>query len=282
MLSRLKKFFQLPVWFLKNLWRQFNQDNCFVLAASLSYTTLLALIPLLATSLIFIKAFPAFQNLEGQLENFVLSHFVAGSAELIQAHIHQFLEQTLKLSALGSLFLLVTSVLLIFTMEKTFNHIWKTTVHRKGVPTFFMYWGILTLLPVFIALGLAIINYIVNWSLMIELTKFVFFKTLLSNLVGYFLTIIVFFFLYLSLPNCKVKVSCAFIGSVFAALLLGGAKEFFSIYIRYFSNYEFIYGSLAAIPLFLVWLYIIWLIILLGVETTYVLQKLKYHEPSST
>src|SRR6185312_1826261 len=113
-------------------WLQFQHDACFTWAASLSYTMLLSLVPLLASSLVLIKGIPAFKSLEGQLEQFLLSHFVAGSAQAIQAYLHQFLQQALTLSAMGSLFLLMTSVLLIFSMEKAFNHIWKTPSHRRG------------------------------------------------------------------------------------------------------------------------------------------------------
>ncbi len=270
MLAWIKKIFQLCWVFSQRFLAQLDRDACFVWAASLSYTTLLSLIPLLASSLALIKAFPAFKHFEGQLEAFLVDHFVAGSVETIQVYLHQFLQQALTLSMVGSAFLLITAVLLIFSMEKAFNHIWRTRSHRRGVAAFLMYWGILTLLPVLIALGLALVKYITSFTLWETV------YTTFSVIISFGLTGLAFVFLYTSVPNCKVKIRYALVGGFMAAFLFECAKRIFAVYIRYSSSYEVIYGSVAVIPLFLVWLYIVWLIILFGVEVTYTLQHKTY------
>lgn len=273
MLARIKNFFQFSWIVWQTFWMQFRQDACFVWAASLSYTTLLSLVPLLASSLVMLKAFPAFKNFEGQIEQFLVNHFLAGSAEAIQIYLHQFLQKALTLSAMSSLILLVTAVLLIFSMEKAFNHIWKTRSHRRGVSAFLMYWGILTLLPVLIGLGLALVKYIAQLPILqiVEPPHLLF-----SSFISYSFTWFAFVFLYVGVPNCKVKIRYAFFGGAVSALLFECAKSGFSVYIRYFSSYEVIYGSVAAIPLFLTWLYIAWLIVLFGVEMTHMLQYKTY------
>lgn len=192
MLTRVKKFFQNTWVFSRVLYVSFQRDDCFTWAASLSYTTLLSLVPLLASSLVLIKAFPAFQGFEDQLESFLLSHFVAGSAQAIQLYLHQFLQQALTLSAMGSFFLLITAVLLIFSMEKAFNYIWKTPSHRHGVSAFLMYWGVLTLLPMVIALGLGLAQYLNSLLIVQEATK----SETLSILISYLLTWLTFVFIY--------------------------------------------------------------------------------------
>lgn len=256
---------------------QFQHDACFVWAASLSYTSLLSLVPLIASSLVIIKAFPAFKSFEGQIEQFLVNHFVAGSAETIQTYLHEFLQKALTLSAMSSLILLGTAVLLIFSMEKAFNHIWKTQSHRRGISAFLMYWGILTLLPVLVGGGLALVNYITSFSIFRSATEQPqAFFSYFSSSISYGFTWLAFLFLYTSVPNCKVKIPYALVGSAIASVLFECAKIGFSVYIRFFSSYEVIYGSVAVIPLFLIWLYIAWLIVLFGVEVTRMLQLKTY------
>lgn len=274
MLARIKKFFLLFLVIFRAFCAQFHHDHCFVWAASLSYTTLLSLVPLLASSLVLIKAFPAFKSFEGQIEQFLMNHFLAGSAAAIQSYLHQFLQKALSLSAMSSLALFVTAVLLIFSMEKAFNHIWKTHSHRRGVTAFLMYWGILTLLPILIGLGLALVKYITALPMLRTFSEGP--HLIFSSCISYVLTWFAFVFLYTSVPNCKVKVQYALLAGAMSAVLFECAKIGFSVYIQYFSSYEIIYGSVAVIPLFLIWLYIAWLIVLLGVEITYMLQHKTY------
>lgn len=254
MLKRFWKFWQ-------QVMVQFYQDDCLNRAASLAYTTLLSLVPLLTVSFSVLTAFPVFKGLAKNLKDFIFQHFVATSAQTAQQYLDLFIEKTSSLTAFGMLFLLIMAVLLVFSMEQAFNLIWRVKKRREDISAFFTYWGVITLVPILISIGIAITSYLLSLPV------------LSASGIPYLMTYIAFAVLYLALPNCKVPLRSALIAALPATILFELSKKAFTFYIVHLTSLEIIYGALATIPIFLIWLYISWLVILFGGVISYVVTK---------
>lgn len=255
------------------IWKEFFRCDCLNKAASLSYTTLLSLVPLLTVSFSALTFFPVFDKLKLNIQNIIIDNFVTASAQSIQQYLHMFINQADKLSVIGMGFLLVTAILLILSMEKIFNTIWRVKINRHGIMAFFIYWFAIILIPVVIALVMFGINYILSmpWIVAYKSTYVIPFFTFTVPHVGFFVAV---FLLYISLPNCKVPVFSALFSALIATILFELARNGFVLYIKYLSDYQLIYGAAASVPIFLIWIYLSWLLILFGVVINYVLANL--------
>lgn len=251
--------------------KQFASDACFTRAAALAYTTLLAVVPLMTVSLALLSAFPVFQDGAQKIQNFVFSNFVTGSADIIQQHLQSFVESARHLSPTGLFFLVVTAVMMIFNMETDFNAIWRVKKRRHGVSAFLIYWAVLTLVPISIGVGIAVSANFAALPLVVEMGEVFKIKALLLQGLPNLITWLSFTILYVTLPNCVVRVRHAIWGGLVAMILFSWAKFGFGWYLIHFPSYELLYGALATIPIFLVWLYLTWLIILFGTIVTYVI-----------
>ncbi len=260
---------------LKRIWHfwhavvlGFINDGCLSRAAALAYTAILSIVPLMTLSFTLLKAFPVFKGINEKIQAFVFSNFVASSASVVQAHLQSFTERVSNLSAPGLLFLFVTAVLMIFNMEAAFNVIWKVKEKRHGVQAFLMYWAVLTLLPILIGVGFAMSSYFTTLKIFADATASFGLEPLIFKVAPYFLTFLAFSLIYTTVPNCKVKFRHAVVGGIVATALFEFAKWGFALYITTFPTYELLYGALAAIPIFLVWVYMSWLVILFGAQVS--------------
>lgn len=256
--------------YIDRMIRQFLNDACLTRAAALAYTTLLALVPLMTVSLALLSAFPVFQDGAQKIQNFVFSNFVAGSADIIQQHLQSFVDSARHLSPTGLFFLVVTAIMMIFNMESDFNAIWKVKQRRHGVSAFLIYWAVLTLLPISVGVGIAVSTNLAAIPIVVEMGEVLKIKTLLLRCLPNLITWLAFTILYVTLPNCVVKIRHAIWGGLVAMILFSWAKFGFSWYLVHFPSYELLYGALATIPIFLLWLYMTWLIILFGAIVTFV------------
>ena len=246
--------------FLKTLYDRFFEDGCTYRAAALTYTSLLSLVPLMTVSFAIFAAFPVFRDLSSQIQNFIFSHFIAASGEVIQQYLAKFVAQTKNLSAIGSVFLVVTAVLMMFNMEQAFNAIWKVKSRRKGLTTFMTYWAVLTLSPIFIGISIILSTYLTNLPFVSTAAQTFNFLAIFP----FILNLLFFMLLYTMVPNTTVPLRYAFIGALVATILFTVAKAGFGYYVSHFPTYILLYGALATIPLFLIWLYVMWTIILFG------------------
>lgn len=269
MQAMLKKTLHSFYQFCAGVVTEFDKSSCATRAASLAYTTLLSLVPLMSVGLAIISAFPVYQKYGKQIQDFIFSNFVAGSADIVQQQLSSFTAQAAQLSATGMLFLLLTAVLMIFTMENTFNIIWHVKERRHGVTAFLMYWAVLTLMPILIGAGFAVSSYFLTMPLFTETPELI--KRPLLQSFPYILTWAAFCFIYVALPNKKIYFRHAIVGSFVAMTFFELAKYGFGLYILHFPTYQLIYGALASVPIFLVWVYVSWMIILFGAIISYVL-----------
>jgi membrane protein len=264
----MHKLLKLP----REIYLRFHQDGCTSRAASLAFTTLLSIVPLLTVSFFLLTLLPISQKLAATIQNFVFQNFVPASAEIIQYHLTQFVHHTSKLSAIGTLFLFATAILMVFNLERAFNIIWRAKKQRSFLSAFVMYWAVLTLTPILIGLGLAISTYLFSLPLISTAARVLGLKEIIFIATPYISTFVAFTVLYLAVPNCKVSWRYALIGGFVATILFELAKLAFVLYITHFPVYRLLYGALSAIPIFLVWIYLCWLIILFGAVVTAVLE----------
>jgi membrane protein len=256
---------QSAVAFARHVWRRFNADQCTRTAAALTYLSLFAVVPLLTVVFAMMSMVPAFSQTGAEVQAFVFSHFLPSSGQEIQTYLLKFSEQARELTGIGIAFLIATAVLMLTRIEKEFNAIWRTRGNRTGLSSFLRYWAILSLGPLFIGLAIGISTYLASLHMLfVEVDIFGLHKLLLVT-APYVLTAAAFTLLFAAIPNCHVPLQHALLGGAVSALCFEIAKYVFA---RVMANasYQLIYGTFAAIPLFLLWIYTSWVIVLAGAE----------------
>ena len=245
-------------WFtLQRFWG----DRCPQAAAALTYTALLALVPLTTITVGILSAFPAFDEVMGRAQTFAFDNFVPQVGQVVQEHLEGFAQNAGRLTTLGVLALLITAVLLLATIEAAFNNIWRVRESRPWLVRLLSFWAILTLTPLLFGASISVTNQLFSGTdfegniPMLEYTRGAF--PLLFQWVG-------FSALYWIIPNRPIRGGDAIVGGAVAAVLLELSKSGFAYYLSAFPAYQTIYGALATIPTFLVWLYLAWSMILFG------------------
>lgn len=258
--------------FARIVWRRFDEDRCLQIASSLTFTTLLAIVPIITVALTLISAFPVFRELLGHIEQFLRQNMLPESAETVAAYTQQFTENAARLTAVGLIFLFVTAMIVLMTIDRAFNQIWRVPRPRTLVQRVFIYWALLTVGPILIGASLSLTSWVVSLSL--GLVKDVPYAALvLLKIVPILLTGLAFALLYITLPNRRVLVRDALSGGFLAALAFEGMKQGFAIYITHFPTYKLVYGAFASAPIFLLWVYLSWLVVLFGAVSAAVMPE---------
>lgn len=251
--------------FWRFLGQRFLADRGANNAAALTYTTLFAVVPMMTLTFSMLSAVPAFQGMGEQIQGFIFRNFVPSSGETVQHYLRDFTAQARQLTWIGGVLLAVTAFWMLVTVEKAFNTIWRVRQPRRGVSSFLLYWAILSLGPILLGAGFAISTYITSLSLISGPEALLGAKTLLGFMPLLF-GVAAFTLLYATVPNARVPLSRACLGGLFTAGLFEAAKALFALYVRLFPGYQLIYGAFATVPLFLLWIYLSWLIVLFGAE----------------
>ena len=256
--------FSRVIPFLLLVRRRFREDRCVQFAASLTYTTLLALVPIVTIALTVLSAFPVFADLMAQLKVFILGNFVPVSAgKIISVYMQQFSQKAAHLTALGIGLLAVTAFVLMLTIDHAFDVIWRVRRKRPLLRRVLIYWAALTLGPLLIGASLSLTSYLV--SLPLGLAKDVPVVGMVTlKMVSVALTIFAFALLYRIVPSRPVLPLHALIGGVVAGLAFELMKKGFALYVTHFPTYTLVYGAFASVPLFLIWIYLSWLVALSG------------------
>jgi membrane protein len=239
-------------------------------AAALTYTTLLSLVPLMTVTLAVFSAFPVADRVYQVIQDFVFQNFVPTSGEVLQQHLSEFSAKASRLTGTGAVFLVVVALLMMANIDRALNAIWEVKTRRSFASKFLIYWAVLSLGPILIGASVVVTSYIVSLPIMSEATSTGFGRRVLG-LTPVAASAVAFTMMYAVVPNRRVRLAHAFAGGVFAAVLFEVAKRGFGFYITQFPTYEAIYGALATIPIFLVWLYLSWVVVLLGAEVTHCL-----------
>jgi membrane protein len=265
---------------LRLLWRRFDDDRCMQIAASLTFTTLLALVPIITVALTLMSAFPVFAEMMVHLEEFLVENVLPESARTVVLYTQMFAENAAKLTALGLIFLFITSIIVLMTIDQAFNEIWRVPRPRNALQRVFIYWTLLTLGPILIGASLSLTSWVVSVSM--GLVKDIpYAGKILLRVAPMLLTGCAFALLYSTLPNRRVLVRDALTGGFLAAAAFEAMKFGFAVYITQFPTYTLVYGAFAAVPIFLLWIYLSWLVVLLGAAAVAVLPEWRERTPQS-
>jgi membrane protein len=254
--------------FTRHVLRRFNDDGCLAAAGALSYTTLVSLVPLLAISLAVLSAFPIFGELRDQALGFVFDAFVPRIGGTVEWYISYFAASAGKTTAIGIVVLAATSVMLLTTIEHQLDAIWRVNTSRRWVARITVYWTVLTLGPLLFGLALSISADLHGFFGELGVSQQMVLRVLrsLGWVVPGALETLGCTLFYCLIPHCPVRWRDGLLGGVVAAILLEICKAGFTLFIDHFNSYEAIYGALAVIPIFLLWMYLSWSIVLFGAE----------------
>lgn len=265
--------FFTALWrFCQVFWWRFNQNKLTQVAGSLTYSTMLAIVPLVMVVFSIFTAFPMFNEVTGMLKEFIFTNFAPSASDVVGQYIDEFVANSKKMSAIGIVSLILVALLLIHSIDTALNNIWNAPVRSK-VFSFTIYWAILTLGPILIGASFAISSYVsgfVPFNNELELP----FGMKLLSLVPFVLTWFSFTFIYTVVPNKKVNIRHAACGALVAAIFFTLGKKAFAWYVLTFPSYQVIYGAMATLPLMLLWLQLSWLFILLGAQLAAVLDDM--------
>lgn len=257
--------------FSKDFFNRCKEDKITVSAGHLAYVSLLSLVPFIMVFFTILSAFPAFAEVRGELESFIFTNFVPHAGGVVQQYMAEFVGKASQMGAISILSLVVVALLLISNIDKTLNLIWQTKSERPAIFTFAIYWMVLTLGPILMGSSVLVSSYLVGLANFAEeYTPGV--TTLLLTIGTFLLSVGGFFIIYMVVPNKQIKAKHAISGALLAAILFDLSKKGFAFYVASFPSYQLIYGALAVIPILFVWVYLSWIIVLLGAEFTHELE----------
>jgi membrane protein len=258
--------------FITAYFQRCKQDEINIVGGYLAYISLLSLVPLIAVVFSMLGMFPMFSEMRARIEALIFENVIPTRGEEIQSYVNEFINNTGGMTAVGILALTIVALLLIYNIDKTLNKIWRVKQRPRPIISFSIYWMILTLGPVLIGTSIAVTSYLATFSRYADdYTPGV--SSVVLWLVPYIMSLLAFFILYLVVPNIKVRVRHAFWGALLATVLFEFFKRGFALYIAEFPAYQAIYGALALIPILFIWVYLSWLVVLLGAELTALLQQ---------
>ncbi|MGK0296842.1 MAG: membrane protein [Gammaproteobacteria bacterium] len=255
--------------FIRYVFQQFFARRTMQSASSLAYTTLLSLVPLIAVMFSFFSNLQVFKELSEVIQDFVFSNFVPSFGQTIQDYLISFSIKASHLTTTGIIFLAIIALMLMSTIDSALDNIWHVKKRRGLIARFLVYWAILTLGPVLIGVSFYSTSYLLALPLIETVDSAVMIKARLLAFMPFFTSSAAFTILYVLVPNTHVNRRHAIAGGVTAAVLFELAKYAFGIYVKAVPTYQLIYGAVAAIPMFLIWIYVSWLIVLLGAQISY-------------
>jgi membrane protein len=261
------------------LWQRFLDDRCLQTAGALAYTSLFALVPLLATLLAILTAFPVYSQWRDSVTDFVFRNFVPAASDVVQNYFTGFAENASKATAIGVLVLLFSAVSLMLSIEDAFNRIWRVATARPTLKRFLMFWTVLTVGPLLLVALLAFSSYLLALPLL-DAAEAESVKTSVLRAAPFLIQFVLLLGAYLLIPHRRVHVRYALVGALLAAILLELAKRGFAAYIAH-SNYEQVYGAIAIVPIFIFWMYLSWILVLLGASITASLAAFDYRPPGA-
>lgn len=254
--------------FLRFIVVRFRQDRCADIASSLTFTTLLSLVPLITIMLTLFSAFPQIADFPEHVKNVILSNLLPETGgRIISRYMEQFAENAARLTAVGIGLLAVTSMLMIYNIDNAFNAIWRVSRQRTVVQRVLVYWAVLTLAPLLMGGSLSMTSWLIGMSVgnLSQLSPVV---MGMLKLIPLILATLAFAFLFRVVPNRYVPIQHAFIGGAVSAIAFETMSRAFALYITNFPTYKLVYGAFASIPIFLLWVYLSWLTVLLGAVLT--------------
>jgi membrane protein len=244
--------------------RRFREDRLALTAGSLTFTSVISLVPLATVMLALFSAFPIFSTLQETLQHyFVANLFPDAIARPVLGAITQFSTRASRLGIVGLVALLVSAIALMLTIDRALNAIWRVRKPRPIAQRVLVYWSAVTLGPLLLGVSLTATSYAVSvargyggmvpqgFGILISVLEFVLIALGVAGLYHY-------------VPNTHVRWRHALIGGLFVAIGIAGAKRLLALYFGTVPTYNMIYGAFATVPIFLIWIYLSWVVVLLG------------------
>lgn len=253
---------------------RFREDRLGETASSLTFTTTISLVPLFTVALAIFSVFPMFDRLQGTLQNWLVARLVPQDiAEQVMEYLNQFAAKAGQMGWTGAIFLVITALALILTIDRKLNDIWRVRQGRPLTQRILVYWAVLTLGPLLLAGSLTVTSYAISASrgLVSALPGGVRF---LLDALQFLLVTVGIAALYRYVPNTRVRWRHALIGGLFVAIGLEVAKSGLAWYLKTVPTYSVVYGTFATVPILLVWIYVAWVVLLLGAVVTAYLPSL--------
>ena len=261
--------------FFRFLWRRFLDDRLFEAAGALSYTTVFALVPLSMVVFGVLSAFPVFDKWSNQLSDYIFSNFVPSSARAVEAYLRQFSQNTGQLTAVGVIALVISLLITLTSVETTFNRIWRVKTARPKFGRFLVYWTVLTLGALVATASLALSTRFFAMEVFQTASGRVL-ENIMLSLAPMSIELLAFAAIYRVVPHRTIQWRHALAGAFLAVVLIELVKWMIGLYLGNLGSYQKIYGPLAFVPIFLLWIYFGWVSILLGASFASSMSAFRY------
>jgi membrane protein len=255
--------------------RRVLDDNLFQAAGALAYTTVFALVPLSMVVFGVLSAFPMFSEWSDRLSDYVFSNFVPNAARSVEDYLKQFSTNMGQLTTAGVIALVVSLLITLNGIESVFNRIWRVKSARPQLTRFLVYWTVLTLGALMAAASLAMTAQLFAMSIFATGAGH-FLQGLALRLSPMLIELLAFAAIYRVVPHRTVKWRHAMAGGFLAMLLFEAIKWGIGLYLGSFNSYSRIYGALAFVPIFLLWIYLAWFAVLLGASLASAISAFRY------
>ena len=252
----------------RTLRERFRDDHLGLTASSLTFTTTIALVPIITVALAVFTAFPMFAKFQDVLQKWLIQSLVPDNiARQVLGYLTQFSGKASKLGVAGVAVLLGTALALIFTIDRTLNNIWRVRKPRPFAQRVLIYWAAITLGPLLLGVSLTITSYVLSASkgvvgampggvaLLLDILQFLLVGAGMAAMFRY-------------VPNTHVRWGHAWIGGLFVSAGMEVAKKVLALYLSKVPTYSVVYGAFATVPILLIWIYVAWVIVLLGAALT--------------
>ena len=261
--------------FTRFVGRRFWDDNLFEAAGSLAYTTVFALVPLATVVFGMLSAFPVYSRLRDQLTDYIFSNFVPSAARAVQGYISEYSLNASQLTTAGIIALVLSLLITLTSIESIFNRIWRVPIARPRFARFLVYWTVLTLGTLIAVASLSLSARLFAMSVF-ESEPGRVLESLMLRITPSCIELVAFLLLYRVVPHRTVQWRHAFAGALLATVVFEFVKWGMGVYLGTFRSYEKLYGTVAFIPIFLLWIYLSWVAVLLGASFASSLSAFRY------
>lgn len=261
--------------FFRFLWTRFLDDRLFESAGSLSFTTVFALVPLATVVFGALSSFPVFDKWSDQLSDYVFSNFVPSSARAVETYLRQFSASAGQLTSVGIIALVVSVLITLTSVEATFNRIWRVKLSRPKFGRFLVYWTVLTLGALVAVASLALSVRFFALEVFNSLPGRLL-ENVMLQLAPLFIELFAFATIYRVIPHRTIKWRHAVAGALLAVLLFELVKAGLGLFLGSFNTYTKVYGTVAFVPIFLLWIFLSWVSVLLGASFASTMSAFRY------
>lgn len=270
--NKLLEIMQKIKEFVYFVMKRAQNDTVLRVASSLSYTSLIALVPVLAIALAIFSAFPVFNEVRQQVQDMIIQNLMPDTGEDIKLYFAQFINATAKLTTIGVVGIALTAILLLSTIENSFNFIFKVTRPRRFTTKITLYWTIITLGPLLLGTAFSLKGYAAFNDVLHTVPEL---QVIMGSILPFLLTWLVLTGVYIFVPNKKVDFLNAGAGAFVAMCLFWVLRFGFSMFMVKNNTYKTLYGAVAAVPLTLVWMYLYWAAVIFGAVVTAALEEFR-------